>query len=382
MHNSREQRRDVRSAWLCAAVYVAFHAGLAYGAPPITPGEARALVTRGTALMNAGDVSEAAALFDRAANAAGGFPEAVFNAACARAAMGAWEEAEELFAQVDRESDDERLRSRARYNLGHAAFRRGLEAAEEQPAQALEQFRSAASLFHSVYLANRADKDAARNTELARMAIQRLKDRLEHEQAAREQERQRRQEAQQQAADALRDLAQRQQSLAERAQDQASREQLDPEALDQLRREQETLREDTREALDSLEAMQEKDSSPRDRVSEAIQEQSDAERNLDAREAVEASRRQNRAAELLREAAESMAEQAQRQEGDGQGRPREGTEDEGADSEQTQQQIGDGMSEQERRLRELLERERREREMRRDRLMRGRVQPAPVERDW
>lgn len=363
--------------------------------------DAASLMSRGRTLLRDGKPAEAAQAFESAAATQPQMIEALFNAGCAHAGAGEWERAEKMFTQVDQEAHDERLRARARYNLGHAAFQAGLSTANSQPRQAREKFIRAAALFQSAYLADPSHLGAARNTELARLAIKRIDDQLAAQQAQEQQQHEQRQ----QQADQLQELAQRQQELAERARHMNDSSQLTPEDIqrqsEELLKDQGELREAVEKVLeemnDSREQPHQSESpstpSAHERVERAVREQADAERDLGEQRPRDAQPKQSLAAEMLRRAAEQLSEQAQPQDGKpNQDQPNQPTPDgkpsqsaeanESSDKDQAGEQE---LTPEQRLLRELLERERREREARqrtRPPSGGGRVQPVPVERDW
>lgn len=354
---------------------------------------ALALSRRGAELLRQGQHQQAAEVLQQALGAEDGTldePSARaatrYNLALATANAGDPGAASAELAKLEADEMDPALRARARFNRGHALFTEAANLAETDAAGAIDRYLQAAEAFRlAAALGGPEAGRAARNVEISRIAAQRLRDQIERERQ--------RQEQAQQMAEQLRDLAERQQELADESEARAQSE--EPEQSEQdnqdLQQRQEELRQQAEELQKQLEQMaQQQQDQPRqneqtpeegaaDDIRQATESQDQATRDLGEQQPLDAAEAQQRAAELLRQAADRLgAGQQQQQPGGQEGEQQQ----EGEQGQQTQQSEQEGESEQRDAIAEaLLDKERAEREARQH--IRGQIgRIVPVEKDW
>lgn len=367
-------------------------------AGPAEPAEAAiALSRRGADLLRQGQHRQAAEVLQRALGAedgtldeAGAGAATRYNLALAQANAGDPAAASAELAKLEAEEVTgamaPELRSRARFNRGHALFTEAAKLAETDASGAIDRYLQAAEAFRLAAALGGAEASrAARNVEISRIAAQRLRDQMERERQ--------RQEQAQQMAEQLRDLAERQQELADESQARGQDEPSEQSRQDNqdLQQRQEELRQQAEQLQQQLEQMaQQQQSQPRqseqtpeegaaDDIRQATESQDQASRDLGEQQADDAAEAQQRAAELLRQAADRLgAGQQQQQQQDGEAEQQQ----EGDEGQQAQQSQQEGESEQRDAIAEaLLDKERAERAARQHvRGQLGRI--VPVEKDW
>lgn len=361
------------------------------------PAEAAIVLSRrGADLLRQGQHQQAAEVLQQALGAEDGTldePGALaatrYNLALAQANAGDPAAASAQLAKLEAEEVTggmaPELRSKARFNRGHALFTEAAKLAETDATGAIDRYLLAAEAFRlAAALGGAEAARAARNVEISRIAAQRLRDQMERERQ--------RQEQAQQMADQLRDLAERQHELADESQARAQEDPSEQSEQDNqdLQQRQEELRQQAQELQQQLEQMaQQQQNQPRqseqtpeegaaDDIRQATESQDQASRDLGEQQPDEAAEAQQRAAELLRQAADRLGAGEQQQQQDGEGEQQQ----EGDQGQQAQQSQQEGESEQRDAIAEaLLDKERAERAARQHiRGQLGRI--VPVEKDW
>jgi len=365
------------------------------GPPKEAAPSAGDLLAQGNQVMREGDAETAAGLYAKAATAAAsGSPEsqgsadpvaalAAFNQGCAQSTLGRAEEAEKLFEQADRTTVDPSLSAKARFNLGHSRFTRGMAAANKEPAEAIETLKSAAAAFRAALEADCTDRDSARALEITRRQIKRLGDAVEQQ----KQQQQQKQKQSQQSSDKLDDLAKRQQQLADESAKAQQQQTEDPEGSakesQRLKEAQEGLNKETAQALDEIKP-EEGDTDTKDaaeQVRQAVEQQKQAKEHLDQAKPGEASPRQADAADRLKKASEAMARAAEKQ-GEDQQEGQDQLKQDKPGKEQEQKAEGSPQPKQDPAVSQLLDKERRERAERERRRKQTAGGIEPVDKDW
>lgn len=349
----------------------------ALGAPSV-----RRAIVEGNELVAKGEWAAARDRYTSAIETNADSPEAWFNRACAEQASGAEAEAQASFREAERLARDPALAGAAAYNLGVMGYNRAQSKMEQDPNAALADLRDSASMFRRALERNPADKDAARNIEVANRAIRALEDLLEEM----EKDRQERQEL----ADKLQELAEQQQQESEQTGQQPS-----PSEQMQQREDQQELSEQTEQA--QQETQQAAQRNPEDQAAQeaaqamqqAREAQQEAERALEEGRPQDAAEKQQEAAQRLQEAAQRLGQSAEKQEGEGEksesepGERGEKQEAQAPPDENAKDGEGDAQppDPSERMVEALLNKEQRERE-KDQQAKKGRLRMTPVERDW
>ena len=325
-----------------------------------------------------------------------------FNEGLAFAGLEDRARAAQAFRLADLNASDPSLRAAARFNLARVKFDSAMELAQREPEQAIEELREVARTFRSVLDVDPNDTEAAQNVERARLQIRRIREMLEQQ----AQEQAENQQQMQNLAQQLQQLAERQREAADqsgRAEEQMEQDSsIGAEASKQAQSAQRPISEETesimQQTLEMLRRMGEQApgqtemSESLGQMAEARQEQSQAEQELSESRPGPAQGDQQNAADLLEQAAESLAQAAGQQEVQGEG-GQQGEEQNPGQGNQTgdgQEQDQDTPSESPPRevqrlgradgdpiARRLLEKEILDRA---NRIRRG--PPIPVERDW
>lgn len=239
------------------------------------------------------------------------------------------------FTECDGAATSSAQRAQARHNLGIAHFKMGATLDAENPREALARAEHAERLFSLAIRAARESKEvptetsAARNLEITRLKIRKLRDLLDQQQKQQEQQREDQQEQQQQRqsesqriADELRDLADKQQQLSEQASKAESQEDVDQlehqqqsinEQAERLQQQmQETsgnLPDETRQSMEDAQRLVRASRQPREQAEEALERM----QQPDPAKLDETGQNQSVAAKLLQLAAEAAQKSADQQ---------------------------------------------------------------------
>ena len=92
------------------------------------------------------------------------------------------EEANRLYRDVARFSDDKKLVSRAKFNLGNCHFNQGTKLEQTDPKKAIEEIGTGAKYYREALDLDPKDKSAANNIAIARKKIRELKKILKEQQ--------------------------------------------------------------------------------------------------------------------------------------------------------------------------------------------------------
>ncbi len=310
------------------------------------------------------------------------------------------DEAIKFFRDADRTALASQIKSKARFNLGHAYYqiaqRVSDDATQSSPGDLermveslkgkIEHLKDAAGAFRSVMEVDPSNTHAPGNVERVRREIKELQDQIEAlEQMIEQQKEQQRQEQQQrqEIADQLSELAQEQQAQAEATAssppENAQEQEQQSQAQQELSNKTDIANEEVSQQQGAEEALE--------KLKEAQDAQQRAQEAIEAGDQEQAAKEQEKAAQALQEAAQQMQELADQgneknKQGDEseqgkQGEQGEDEEQEGNPEDQADEGQGDEISEI---AKELLDKERRERERRQAYRATGR--PIKVEKDW
>lgn len=283
--------------------------------------------------------------------------------------------APELLRAADAQSPDPAVRSRARYNLAHAALTTVDEtkppATIEEIDQRIAAYTGAARLFRSALDADANNTDAGANTERLRRKVRDLQQQRD--------QLQKQQQALQQLADQLKKLAKQQGEQGQQNQQQADQSQ---QPRDDAQGQQQSLNQQTSHA-----AQQAAQNSAPDEAKQAMQDaqkaQQEAQKALEQNDAGKAAEQQQKAAEALKKAAEAMgrADQGKGDQNQQDPQQQQGEQPQDQQQQQPQQSAQEPQQPSSDPLAEaLLDKERRERAERMQYLQRSGRQH--VERDW
>jgi hypothetical protein len=148
---------------------------------PALADSVRDAVARGNALFAEKKYQEAAVAYEAAGPTDRAPPELLYNLACARAALGEPDSAEQLLRRLDSSPSSRAVAAATRYNLGVLAYQRGEEAAKQDPAAAIDHLRRSERFFRAARDLDSTDRDAARNIEVVQGKLKELLDQQKQE---------------------------------------------------------------------------------------------------------------------------------------------------------------------------------------------------------
>ncbi len=319
------------------------------------------LVDRGNAAFAAGKFDEAMSAYDAAAAKAPESPYVRYNKGAVSYRKADYAKARELFLDAGARTKDARLEARSQYNAGNALFGEGAGKRAEDPEKSLSAFEESAAHYQRALELDPGLKDAAHNTEVARMAIKQVREEIKQ----RQQQEQERQQQQQKAADKLKQLVQRQQQAAGKSKDlsqqaqnaQPQDSQQIQQQANQLAREQKSLEAETKQLAENLDKAESKSGQSPSPVQEAKQkmdkatgEQRDATQKLQQGMPEQAQADQEQAAKDLKEALDALGKKSdatKKEEGkQGSAEEKKEGEDKSQKQEQKQEQQQAGAQEQ------------------------------------
>jgi len=140
-------------------------------------------VSEGNRAFAAGEYDQALKAYDRASAAAPAAPQPDFNRGTVYYIRGDYQKAREMFEEAALKSRDLALKARSQYNLGNCAFREGELYAADKPEQAVAALQRAVDHYQRALELDATLADAAHNTEVSRLTLKQLLERLEQQQA-------------------------------------------------------------------------------------------------------------------------------------------------------------------------------------------------------
>jgi Ca-activated chloride channel family protein len=353
-------------------------------------------------------------------------PAARYNAGRELFLAGKYSEAAEQFRGADIESNDPELSARARFNLGQTLLKpppTGKESsAQETPEQFKARLETAAQAFRSVLETKPGDVEAARNVEIARRMLKDFEDQQEKQKQQQQKDEQSKEgdskdqkqdpnqkqdgksdqkqdqqqdgkqggnqdqkdqegqqsgkagEQNQQNADKLKDLAEQQERAADQTKKAAEQKSAGDRQKEQQQAKQDQQAVNEKTEQQERESQQSAGEQAKQKTDAAQKEQKAASEALEKGDEQAAEEHQRKAADLLKEAAQSEQQRADQ-----------------AKQEEAKQAAGKNPDKNEKPKEEpkydqtasqLLDKERKERDARQQVLRALRGRPVPVEKDW
>ena len=272
----------------------------------------RGLVNDGNESYRSEVYDDALRAYDEALEQDPGSPYASLNRAAALYRSGKFSDAADAYLSAVNQSLQRGLphiQSAGLHSLGNALYRQAEEVAESNPRQAIDHLAGASRAYSDALRVDSNRSDSAHNLELTRRLIQQLRDQASQQpQQGQGNEQGDSQQGEENRADALRQAAEDQEQLADESEqlerdrqqhkDAASREQQQQRAQD-LADQQEELNERTQQLGEDL------DSQAQQQVDDASRHQQEAQSKLDENRPGAAEEEQRKAADALRQAAQS-----------------------------------------------------------------------------
>jgi Ca-activated chloride channel family protein len=266
-------------------------------------------VLKGNSLYYKGDFNEAVNEYDHALAEQPKAQVPKFNKANCYFQIDEPNKAIELYNQVAADSKDMQLVEKAAYNLGNCYFRQGAEQKDSDPQKALEEMKTSIVCWRRALEINPENQKAAKNIEVARLIIKDIIDQINKQQKQQQQQAEKQKQMQQQ----LKELAEQQKALAqktEQTKNAADKGQISPQqAQDSYNRQaggqsqlksqtEQTLQQDPNNPLPQQAA---------DELKQALDAQSDAEKQLKESDGGTAKQSEDKAAEHIENALKKLA---------------------------------------------------------------------------
>jgi len=115
-------------------------------------------------------------------------PHLLYNQANCFYKLDNLDQADRLYRDVARLSDNKHLARRAKYNLGNCHFNRGLKQEQTDLKKAIDELSTAAKYYRQAMDLDPKDKNAAHNIAVARKKIRELKKKLQQQQQQQQQQ--------------------------------------------------------------------------------------------------------------------------------------------------------------------------------------------------
>ena len=278
---------------------------------------ARSLVRDGNAELARAQYDDALAAYEEAGVDMPESAHLYFNKGVAHYRKGDYDKAVESFEQASLKTKDLELEAKARFNLGNCAFRESERQRDSDLKKSLAQCEQSIRLYQEALELKPDFTAAAENIEVVRLVMKSILDEIKkQEEAAKKQ-----QEQQQQAAEKLRELIEKQQVTADKTQ-AADTERKDKgdsqetrQKIDDLKAEQEALRDETQQVAQQMSQPQQQQPSPspppadqvREHVEQAVGKQTEATESLRETDTETARGRQEAAIEELKKALDAMS---------------------------------------------------------------------------
>ena len=150
----------------CLAVIIALPQ-FAFAAQPAD------LVQRGNEALRAGNVEQALADYEQAAQIAPHLPELLYNQAVAQYRSGQYEQARQLFAQTAAKADAQ-LDAKARYNLANCDYAEAVQLADKDKPAAIDRLKSAICHYRNALAGDPTETDCRATAQLPHILTERL----------------------------------------------------------------------------------------------------------------------------------------------------------------------------------------------------------------
>ena len=271
------------------------------------------LIRQGNKLYNDANYADANQLYESATEIVPDDTVAIYNKANAQLKMRQFDQAIELYKQTAAQSIKPDLAQKAKYNLATAYLLKGMQQDSATAANLeknLKDIDASIESYRSVLDTQPKNDSAAKNMQIAKLTAYRLRQMIEQQKKMQEQQQQKQKEMQ----DKLEKLSKDQQDIAQESKQQSSDPNRTPESKDQLGQKQQNLNDQTKQALDDMKDLQQNQdpnqSSPaQQKVEEAIENQTQASKNLDEEKLDDAHKNQSQASENLKQALDELKKQ-------------------------------------------------------------------------
>ena len=177
---TRSERKMRTAGKSAAAACLALLLLLPTAASAVEPSN---IVHRANVALRAGNLDQALADYEQAAQTNRNRPELLYNQAVVHYRKGDYQQARQLLAQAA-STADERLDARVRYNLANCDYAEAVQLADQDKSAAISKLQSAIANYRDTLAINSADTDARANIQTAQMLI----DKLQQEENQKEQQ--------------------------------------------------------------------------------------------------------------------------------------------------------------------------------------------------
>ena len=213
-------------------------------------------VAAGNALYGKASFDEAIGEYDKAVEVDPKAFEAMFNKGASLFRKGDVNKAIELFQDVAAGAGDKELVEKAKYNLGNSYYRRGRETSEQQEPdmeKAMADYKASVKNWRQVLDMDKSNASAKRNVEIAKAAIQKLKEQQQQQQQQQQgEDKQEDKEKQDQQQDQQQQGDQEQEEKEQQQDQQQGDEQQEQQEQQQQQGEEEDKKDERQKALDAL----------------------------------------------------------------------------------------------------------------------------------
>ena len=148
---------------------------------PARAESARALVSEGNQAYAAREYQDALNAYEEASKTRPDSPRIWFNKGDALYQQGQFRGAMDAYEQAALYSKDTGLAARGRFNQGNASFRDGIQQGQANPSQAVASLEKGVRLYQDALKLDPALDDATHNIEVARRAIQMLREQMKNQ---------------------------------------------------------------------------------------------------------------------------------------------------------------------------------------------------------
>lgn len=360
-------------------------------------------VTNANVLYQTGDYEAALDIYAKLAEERPEDAALQFNQGAAKYQLGDLKQARRHFESASELSGDARLQALSSYNLGNVACKDAEQLAGQDPQEAIAALERGVRHYKKALAKDRGLDGAAKNLEMARRTIQRLREQVQQQQKQQEQQQQQQEDAKKKLDELIEKQNQHNQQsgdAADRKQDPA-RQDPSPQEMDQQAGQQQQTREETESLAESMESEGDRPTpmdKSREHAEKAAEKQQEAEQQLRNQDPEAANKAQEEALEELEQARSALDEGEEGDEQEQQsGDESEGKNQENPDPQQEQdgqaEDSQEGESERENKssgneqnvpppnatAQDILKQERQNKEARQIRQM---IRVQPVEKDW
>ena len=280
------------------------------------------LVRQGNSLYDKGNFNDALKAYDQSLIDQPQILDPKFNKADCYFRLDDLAKAIDLNNEVAADSKDMKLVEKAKYNLGNCYFQQGTKQKDSDLQKALEDLKTSIVCWRGALELNPENEMAAKNIEVARLTIKDIIDQINKQKKQQEQQA----EKQKQLQDQLKELAEQQKALAQKT-EQTKKDvdngKINPQqagdSYKQQAREQSQLKDKTEKTSQQIQQQDPNNPPPQQiqqaasELQQAVDAQSDAEKQLNASDGNTAKQAQDKAAEHLDNALKDLSQNNQQQ---------------------------------------------------------------------